>query len=571
MRSSLWRAIALTLLAAATLFVLSARWLEVPRATFGFQRQIEGPGDIVMAVDHHSAAWRAGVRPGMRLRVLASTTAEMIRDEAPISGSKMRVRLQNGRVVTLTAFDVGTNEMGAMGPVTTVLRLAFLLMAGLLAFRRADDRAVRYLVIFLGALGVGIAGNNNAFLSVAGTAFLTVGTSALLLAGLTAAAVFAAAFPDGRPDAFNRAAAAIGVAWYAVALVLLLVFSLWPASIGWPAWFQESAIIVPGSFLYSSVCALVLLVRGYRPAQGAERQRRLWILAIIAGGLTGPTATIAVAAFYQYVPWLDEISALSLGIIPIGLAYVILRHRVIDVGFVINRAVVFTVLSVIVVGIFVVVETLLGKYVEQTSHVTSVSVQLAVALVLGFSIRFIHERVDRTVDRVFFRRRHEAEAALRDLTHDAPYITDAHVLIERCVDAATTFGETGAGGVWLRSGDRYVHGGGALPAVPVSENDPGVLAMRARHVVVEPQRLGSALPGALAFPMVVRGEVVGMLICDAKRDGTRYTPDEIEALTALAASTGHAYDGLEVRRLREELGRLRSVPAAATGGGMGTF
>jgi hypothetical protein len=194
---------------------------------------------------------------------------------------------------------------------------------------------------------------------------------------------------------------------------------------------------------------------------------------------------------------------------------------------VLNRAVVYTGVSLFVVGIFVIVETLLAKYVENVSHLESTALQLAVALVLGFSIRFIHARVDRIVDTLMFRECHEAELAMRNFAHDAAYMTDASALLERCIAVVTQHAQAADAGVWLREKDgRYVRAAGTLAGLEAGENDPAVLAMRARRTIVDLYKAASALPGVLGCPMIVRGQLAGILVCGDEA----YAPDERDAL-----------------------------------------
>ena len=144
------------------------------------------------------------------------------------------------------------------------------------------------------------------------------------------------------------------------------------------------------------------------------------------------------------------------------------------------------------------------------SRAGSMAVQLAVALILGFSIRFINARVEQAVDRVLFRQRHLDEAAIADFALDAQYVTDAGVVLERCVAMAMRHGHATEAGVWLRgpSGIYEPHNSSFTQSHSVDENDPALVAMRARRVVADIRALGSALPGVLAFPMIVRGELV---------------------------------------------------------------
>jgi GAF domain-containing protein len=82
----------------------------------------------------------------------------------------------------------------------------------------------------------------------------------------------------------------------------------------------------------------------------------------------------------------------------------------------------------------------------------------------------------------------------------------------------------------------------------------------------------SALPGLLAFPMIIRGQLIGMLLCGPKTEDDTYAPDERDALSAVAMAVGHALDGLRVTELEQTVERLLAgQPGAATQGAMGTF
>src|SRR5579864_1521279 len=103
-------------------------------------------------------------------------------------------------------------------------------------------------------------------------------------------------------------------------------------------------------------------------------------------------------------------------------------------GFALNRATIFTIVSLIVIGSFVVLEWALNEWIRNVNHITSTILNIALALCLGLSIRAIHSRVDHVVDRLLFRKRHEDESALRRFAHEAAYISNMNVLLERTID-----------------------------------------------------------------------------------------------------------------------------------------
>ena len=102
-------------------------------------------------------------------------------------------------------------------------------------------------------------------------------------------------------------------------------------------------------------------------------------------------------------------------------------------GFALNTAAVFSAVSVLLIGTFITAEWAVGNWLVTVGHVTSTVVAIVLALGLGFSVRFVHGRVDHTVDRLFFRKRHQQEKALLQFAREAAFITDAETLLERTV------------------------------------------------------------------------------------------------------------------------------------------
>ena len=567
MRPSLWRVCALTLIALGIAFVCYQPTIPA-QDDFGvhFTVPAGAPGSIlVTSVDRNSQAERAGIRRGDTIEY-GDTAYERAEVLYATPGSRVTV-VVNGHPVTMIAH----NPTSVGLPLATiVIRLAFLFVAALLAWRRPEDSAARALVVFLWCFGLAIAMSNGVLATpLLSLVVLQFGSAILFLAGTGAAAVFAARFPTGVALPTPRFLARLCVFLVVLSAIALVATEWLPRTSA-----TVSILYFALRLLFTGIALLVIatLIVAYVQGEPAERPRRRWLFLILGLGLLAPLIDVIVQLVFGLQRWVDALSQIPLGFLPIGLAYIILRHRVIDVGFVLNRAVVYGVVSVIVVGIFVIVETLMGKYVESHSHIGSVAVQLAVALVLGFSVRAIHTRVDRFVDTVFFRERHEAESAMRDFAFDAPYITEASVLLRRCVEIVRKHAHASNAAVWLRNETLYEQAEGTFKQSSVDENDPAIVAMRARRGVAELQSLHSSLPGTLAFPMIVRGQLVGMLLCGPKNEEETYAPDERETLGTVAASVAHALDGLRVTELEQTVERLLAGRAGgATQGAMGTF
>ncbi|HEY1977371.1 MAG TPA: hypothetical protein VGG89_12530 [Candidatus Baltobacteraceae bacterium] len=241
-----------------------------------------------------------------------------------------------------------------------------------------------------------------------------------------------------------------------------------------------------------------------------------WILAGQAGPLVGG----------EDATWVWRTLNVTHIFVPLGLTYAALQRRLFDVGFIINRAAVFTVVSTIVIGSFVLLEWALGKWFEDVSHATSIMLNAALALMLGLSMRLLHHRVDGFVDSVFFRKRNENERALRRFAREVSLMTDRTVMLERTKTVILEHSEISAVDITM------------IEALDL--NDAAVLAMRTWHEPAELARYRTSIVGEYAFPLEVHGNLSGALVCGQKRNEEAYAPDEIDAIKELSHGVGLA-------------------------------
>lgn len=458
-------------------------------------------------------------------------------------------------------------------PIFTFLGIAaqiwIFAFAILIAIKRAHVRESRLLVLLMlfGCGAIFLAANNFA------TPWLWVDlvgwviSRPLLALSVSFFIAFAASFGRRTPLRTTLHATAYAAA-AACAILSVLSIIARVALIG---------PVVPALPLFVALMYALALLCGFAAigaSRGADRQRVAWVvLSLTPLFLLQVANAVAVTAAPSDVHLRSTLTNLTniCGLLwPIGLSYAALQRRVLDVGFALNRAAVFTVVSVIVVGIFVLVEWALGAWFANASHTTSIAVNIAVALILGLSIRFIHRRADQFVDRVLFRKRHEDERALRRLAHEAAFLTDRNSLVNRVVQEVEQHTAASTVTFLVPRGGRYASALGNGVA-DIDVDDPAMVALRAWREPLDLQTIQTTLSGEWAFPMVVRSQVVGALVCGQKRDGESYAPDEREALATLSQNVGVALHSLSEstetgiasliegqREILAELRRLRS-------------
>lgn len=540
------------------------------------------PAATTITVARGSAAYDAGLRTGQVVDLGRLPNAARYRfHEGIVAGERFAIPVESRagiHIVQLIARPAGGKLKTAFAFAGYLewfayAGLAWLVLFGaLLVWRRDDSAEARTLasllmllpcLIFLQAengfytpwIGVDLAAN--------ALGSLTTFSAALLA---TYAMLFRLPHPSVRM-VLAALAYATGVAW--VVFTLVAMERAWLGLAPPP---QTRIALIGVGCLFSLLCAIVTA----RQSTGEQRIRIAWVTASV-GIIYGTETVIDLVGFV--IPSLHQVGSvvrpIAYFVAPIGLWCSLLNRRVLDIGFAINRAAVFTGVSVVVVGIFVLVEWALSEWFSSASHTTNLAISAALALALGLSVRAIHMRVDRVLDTVFFRKRHEDEQAIRTLAREAAYITEPNVLLSRTIAVLEEHADATSVNILLEGGDRYTlhhpeRSRGTVTDLSVSENDPAIVRLRATQKVLDLHDVQTAITGEFAHPMLARGRLVGVLVLGPKRSGESYAPDESDAIAQLAHDVGAALDVLGIKKnqigdpLREEVRAmcelLKSLP-----------
>jgi hypothetical protein len=194
-------------------------------------------------------------------------------------------------------------------------------------------------------------------------------------------------------------------------------------------------------------------------------------------------------------------------------------------------------------------EWLIGSWLGRMSHATNLTISAALVLALGFSVRVIHWRVERVLDRVFFRKRHDDETAILNFAERAADATDAAMLVRETKETLETHAD--AQFVTLAMDDGKGRYG------DVSASDPAIVALHDRHNALDLKTLSTQLRGEFAYPLMAHGRLIGALVLGPKCSGDNYAPDESHAITRLARELGSALRILSLENVLQD----RHLPA----------
>ena len=309
-----------------------------------------------------------------------------------------------------------------------------------------------------------------------------------------------------------------------------------------PRIFQVFALVSVATVWYS-------VAWSWWHAKGVLRQRVAWIgvsMGLVYGVYSASNAAVLLGA--EITAWFSLCQSTVFFAGYLILAYGLLRHRVFDIGFAINRTVVFTVLSTLLLLVFGVTEFAVDKLLHFEGREKNVIFDAVVALGVILSFHRIQHWVSHQVDHIFFKKWHAAAQAMRHAMDKAAHIADPALLQERFADAVAAFAAGAGCAIYRRvegAGFELQHGTLADAPALLGVDDETVLEMRIAGTWVYLDTLKTAARGQLAFPILSRGGMQGVVLLGTKELGQLYRPDE---LSLLAASVQQLGQDLEVLR-----------------------
>ncbi len=210
-------------------------------------------------------------------------------------------------------------------------------------------------------------------------------------AGVAGLVLFALDFPRPFDVAWRSRIRAL----LPVLFVVLAAMTLYPdiANLLLARGAQFENRVLQGAFGAVYVLAMLVLCDSYRRIEPAERERVRWVLAGFGFGLLcnyiGTTLVfstiLATAAPLSVVLALTSLNVL----LPLTVAHAVIRHHVLEIRVVIERALVFVVLTTILATIFALLDYLFGTLLEDFRM--SRWIAAAISLGIAFAFKWLEE------------------------------------------------------------------------------------------------------------------------------------------------------------------------------------
>ncbi len=278
-------------------------------------------------------------------------------------------------------------------------------------------------------------------------------------------------FPDGRlPSRRWRP-----LAWLSGVVIVLLSITILlapgplqgleavrnPLGLEGAPWVADATYIVLPLFPVCTLASAASLALRYRRSGGEERQQIKWIA--FAASFVGVMYLIAMVFSFIFPSgawmaansplWLDLVAyaaLLSFAAVPIAVGFAVLRYRLYDIDFLINRTLVYGSLTATLVAAYFGSIVLLQRvFVVLTGQESTLAV-VASTLVIAALFNPLRRRIQGFIDRRFYRRKYDAAKTLAAFNARLRDETDLHTLTDDLTGVVRETMHPAHVSLWLR-------------------------------------------------------------------------------------------------------------------------
>jgi len=385
---------------------------------------------------------------------------------------------------------------------------------------------------------------------------------------------FAAAFPREKLFARTRQLQNFVIYFPAVIFVLLLQISHLRALLSHDiSKFREYYVVFTwhrGYLVGYSLLAVAALMHTWRAAaDNSEKNKVRWILWGIAAGA-------APFVFLWTLPKMimqsalipEEIALLALIIAPLSFALAIVKYKIFAIDVVINRSIVYTLLTGFIIGLYLLLAGLTGKFLQTLSAESDSFIAIACTLIAALVFNPAKQKIQQWVDVTFYRVKYNYRLATREFSQlmmATTSQTETLALLMQHIEAAIPVEQIA---ILLTHEDSLQLA--ASHGIPADEKERLNLLEYAKLLqrVKSANQLNAPAPHGdfgtalwlssfenfnhggmeLLIPVAMNADAWNFLLLGRKRSGAKYEAEDLELLSMLA---NEAFSALERIRFQE--------------------
>jgi signal transduction histidine kinase len=329
------------------------------------------------------------------------------------------------------------------------------------------------------------------------------------------------------------------------------------------------------------------MVHSYVKAQATEERRKLqWIM---WGFAVGPTPFIVLIILPQLLFSVDlvpeEYATLFLVVVPLSLAVSFLRYRAVDIGVLVNRSVVYFVLTIFIGAIYVAAVLLLASSIGGKRISDEYLLVIALSLIVAIVLNPLRHGVQRFVNETLFPARSRYRELVRTISseiHTALTVEQlfkvAATIVQRLLPVSSVAVYSYGDGLMSL---RQIAHANPLPLFQLSEQhargftlskvyvSSSATSFRRSDVDSTRGDLLEKLGFSAGIPLRSEsGQLLGILLINPRLETRRFDEGEIDLLKTIGQHVEEALDRLQLqerlileregKKHAEELNKLKS-------------
>lgn len=290
----------------------------------------------------------------------------------------------------------------------------------------------------------------------------------------------------------------------------------------------------------------------YFDSRGLDRNRIKWVLFGLTCALAATVVDLAMGGTVLHpAPWIAVFELLYV-VLPLTVAYAVVRHRVIDVRFVVGRSLALGAIASIVLLIVIAIDWLFSTRLPASRF--QAAVYIGLVLLVGFSLNAAWRSISKIIDFVFFRPWYRARAQVEIVADAVRHAASNLDLHEPLISGVASALSLASAALFERLEDGGFFRVSALGWPPgttwnILPDDQLTAQMSKSRRVVDVDAFGwqkRSLPSGIArptigLPIVTSKQVAAVLLYGAHENGTALDPDELRAIRKLCADACFIY------------------------------
>jgi len=375
-----------------------------------------------------------------------------------------------------------------------------------------------------------------------------------------------------------------------VALLYVCTATLWNAP-GAGTLTLALELLSAVTFILFSVLALVSFIAGYVRVRSRSERRRYSV--IFWGTIIGIAPLLIVTVVRTLSPETDlswtAFVLLGLLLIPGSFAYAVARHQIFDIEVFVKRSAVFSILTACLVVIAIAIHLLFGVVLERLTGQRSTWVMVLSLIIIAGVFSPLRKRIERFVDRSFFRERYDDRRVLRELSQALPGILDLGALVREVVEKlARTLRVREAALFFEFPEEEDTYTLAYASGMPADDLDLPPLPSRLIRIIKrsggpmrsleleerlpfgalqdDEERLLTTFHSGVLVPFVAGDRLLGVLALGRRMGGESYGAEDLELLRAIAGQATVAMQNallhmkeVERQRIERELSLARHL------------